>query len=706
MALFRPGVVIIPPDKESSGNPYVSGVIMSQVDGSVVGAVPNTVTATSDGAVFADGTMVFNDHLTPLHLRVYDTDFNQIADNVVFSPSGVRNSPPAPATDFAQWCYVQSVSNAHQIRRMDKAGVVDGTTWTLTALAEAFSPDPTNTWLYYFDGSGAIQSWDLVNNVAGPTVLAAASLPAHYGTGVTMRVVPGTGDILAMMNFINGGFANSHLEVWRVAGLNAVTPGAVLTTTVLTGKPGNTDPTMQIDVGTPNTAFWTRSYDGDNDREDGCLFDQIRLSDGAILNEWRQTIVEVDGGISGGILPATCPLIPWSVPITPPSPRPSGTLVLDMRVLGQTTRWAKDVYTPAVQCRLWEPGMQVHEALLGHEDGSVTAFGGQSDQGLPIGYELQPPDFVDDDPRRFKTFGDLVLDVDPAGGNGLTILPAANNFTQPLASSLQGAGVTGRTLFTIDLVAGDGYLARSLGIRITGSDIVAPVFYLWEPSFVPKVEATLLRATDWDDAGYFGAKFVQGLLIEADTVGATHQLQVEYDDEVLSEVFTINPGNLQNQVPYSFQTPIVGAHMLRLLSLTQNLWRFYKLRWIFEPMPEAVSVWETQPTSLDFPGYHQEERILVAHMSTVDFDLSVLADSGTVTYRVPNSGGRLVKTEILEAPNKGKVYQYRFATVDLSRTLRLFLKDSETRHRAWGGAAYQVLHPWGDVSRENGGARI
>jgi len=335
VALFGPGVVLIPPDKESSGNPYVPGVIMSQVDGSVVGAVPNTVVATSDGAVLADGTMFFNDHLTPFDLRAYDTDFNQIAASVVFSPSGVRTSPPSPATDFARWCYVASVANAHQIRRMDKTGTVDGTTWTLTNAPTAFSPDPTNTWLYYFDGSGAIQSWVLGSNSAGPTVVSAASLPAHYGTGATMRVVPGTGAILAMMNFIVSPF-DEHLEVWQIAGLNSVVPapGTILTKTVLKGQPGNTDPTMQIDVGTPNAAFWARSYDGENDREDGCLFDQIRLSDGAILNEWRQTIALVDGGVPGGILPATCPLITWSgslasaacavgIPSPPPTNKPA-----------------------------------------------------------------------------------------------------------------------------------------------------------------------------------------------------------------------------------------------------------------------------------------------------------------------------------------------------------------------------------------------
>ena len=266
--------------------------------------------------------------------------------------------------------------------------------------------------------------------------------------------------------------------------------------------------------------------------------------------------------------------------------------------------------------------------MLGSADGSVVISGGHADQGAPIAYAIQVPDFTAEDPRRVKAFGDLVIDVDPQHSVGITLLPAGNNFTQPLTPSVWGAGITGRTLFTVDLLSGLGYLARSLGIRLSGADVVAPVFYLWEPSYVPKVEQTILRATDWDDASYFGAKFVQGILLEVDTSGQPRTVQVEYDQGLFSEPFTVNPGPLQSQVPYSFQQPLVGAHLLRLVALNEALWRFYRLRWVWEPMPEAVSVWETQPTTLDLPGYSQEERNLIAHMSTSDFVVTVTAESG------------------------------------------------------------------------------
>ena len=78
------------------------------------------------------------------------------------------------------------------------------------------------------------------------------------------------------------------------------------------------------------------------------------------------------------------------------------------------------------------------------------------------------------------------------------------------------------------------------------------------------------------------------------------------------------------------------------------------------------------------------------------------------TYRIPKSADyTMVKTEVLLRRNKGKVYQYQLRSVDGTEGMRIFLKDVEVRGHAWGSReGYQILRPFGDLSREFGGARI
>jgi hypothetical protein len=690
----------------------------------VSGALP-LLASGEGGAVLADGTVLFTTNPTETYVNgvaIYAAGtVTPVATPAVFTGLTAWDTFSPCASDFASTFYVSYHDArgiaASLIKAVSAAGVV-GALYTLSTTGLAMlAVDQANTTFYYgtYDLGSPIKRWNLASDTALPDLPIPAVVGTNFWVPSGLVLVPGTNSLLALAE------PNQATPTVITLVRYSTVDGSILNTyAIVNDAAGFSSTRLSVDVGNPSTRFWLRSFE---DRTGAVShFTQYDVATGAILQDYPAVPSDSSDPTK---TPVSCPFFGWtppSGPPPPPAPAPltlgpgtpvpfptplsRATLVLDMRVLGATTRWFPDQYTPPVTCRDWEPGLQVHDAVLGTTTGAVVRSGGTSDQGGPIAYGFQVPDFTADDPRRVKAFGDLVIDVDPQHSVGITLLPAGNNFTQPLPAPLVGAGASGRQLFVVDIAQGLGYLARSLGIRLTGADTVAPVFYLWEPSFVLKVEDTVLRATDWDDASYFGAKFVQGLLLEIDTSGQPRTVQVEYDQGLFSEPFTVNPGPLQSQVPYSFQQPLVGAHLLRLVALNQEFWRFYRLRWVWEPMPEAVSVWETQPTTLDLPGYSQEERILIAHMSTSDFVVTVTADGVSQTYPVANSGGLFVKTEILEAPNKGKVYTFRAATVDGSQSLRIFMKDLEVRHRAWGGGAYESLRPFGDVSREHGGARI
>lgn len=401
------------------------------------------------------------------------------------------------------------------------------------------------------------------------------------------------------------------------------------------------------------------------------------------------------------------PPTPPPPPPSPPSPAlpavitPPQTLLLDLKA----KRWFADAYPAGVTVRVWEPGAGVHDQVLGHFDGTVDTFAGQRDQNHQIPYVFQPGDVDVGVPRQNKTFGDFFISANPAGGNGFTVVPGYNDYETTLPAVAKGAGVSGRTPFVIDINTGLGVIARNFGMVVSGADAdVVPIFDLWEPAYIPKVEDTFQRATDWDDAGYLGCKWVQGVIIEADTGGVPRIVHVEYDGGAYSELFAIDDTN-QSQIPYSFVTPLT-AHMLRIVPTDGASWRFYRARWVFEIMPEAVSVWAPQPTTHDLMGYQQLERVLMAYMSTVAATLTIQTEVGTASYNLPSTSGIYQKTNVILAPNKGMVYDYNLATIDGSSSLRVFQRDIEVRCRGWGSnQPYATVRPFGDVSREQG-ARI
>lgn len=317
---FGPGVVLIAPDQEFIPGTYVPGVIMAAATGAVIGAVPSSVVFTSDGCVFNDGTMCVMKRQTPGPYFCYDTNFNQTATATLFpsgSGLGVGSAPPSPVSDFVTYAYQCDVTTK-QVRRMTKAGAIDPTTWNLPVLIEAFAVSNDNTTLWYYDGSGAIRAFSLTTNSALPDLVPAASFPAPIGTGNTLRVVPGLGTLVGIVGNFSNSPATSELWQWATSGPSA---GQVLTKTPLPYLIGNTDATIQPDVGFPSLLFWTRGYGGPDDRENGSTVNLVRLSDGAILTGWTQTIAEVDGGVPGGVLPATCPVYGWSA-TAGPSQRP------------------------------------------------------------------------------------------------------------------------------------------------------------------------------------------------------------------------------------------------------------------------------------------------------------------------------------------------------------------------------------------------
>ena len=348
-------------------------------------------------------------------------------------------------------------------------------------------------------------------------------------------------------------------------------------------------------------------------------------------------------------------------------------------------------------------GIEITNILMGTALVGIYEGGGTADDGIGINGVVQTPAFNAGDTRAKKQFGDLVVDLDP-NNTPITITPWIDNYTVSLPTTI----LTNPTRYIpnpIEFNNGDGVFAKNLALEFSWSSLDSPVLYYWEPSYLPRPEDTFLRATDWGDAGYPGDKFVQGFILTVDTGGVGKAFRVELDGVPYQDFTATHTG--EQSKPYVFTTPKDGT-LLRIIGLDENFWRFFQVRWVFEPSPEYVTIWQTQGTTHDIPGYQFLKDGYIAHRSMADVILEITVDGINYVFDIPNSGGVYAKTYLVFYTSingrtlKGKLFTYR---VSSSSPFQLFQKDCEVRVHAWDGGGYQVKKPFGDVHR-NSGARI
>ena len=388
-------------------------------------------------------------------------------------------------------------------------------------------------------------------------------------------------------------------------------------------------------------------------------------------------------------------------------------LYLDYRAIGgadrtlvydtQQPRWYADYYQipGGVITRFVEPGVYQDDVIVSTVGShGIFVVGGVFDAGGPIPWALWTPWFDGDDLRQKKTFGDCIVDMDPMGV-AATMSVLADDYTVLVSSPTFGAGISGRTLFPpFDFNAGAGILARNLALQISGT--AAAILYAWEPSWVPKVEDTVERATDWDDLGYAGAKFVQGLVLKANTYGAVRSIGIQGDGVTQITLAVQHTGESEIAYPLAAAgwTPFI-AQLVRIIGTDALPWQFYGVRWVFEPAPELATEWCGQSTSTDAPGYVQVRDLVIAHQSTADLSVTLSYDGAPFPpLTIPNSGGIYQRSYLVLPALKGLSVQ---PIVTSTQPFRVFKRDSVWRLQSWGEAnGYRRAPLFGGPSRQDG----
>lgn len=379
---------------------------------------------------------------------------------------------------------------------------------------------------------------------------------------------------------------------------------------------------------------------------------------------------------------------------------------------GIPSGWFFDSYSPGVITHYGEEGQNIHELLIGMADGNVYQQDSTTlqDGSFVMGCIVQTGATDLGDTRLKKIFGDWNLDINT---NGLAVVTQASfdNFTRATVTTNVTTASRLANPPIIDVGGGTG--ARNMGVNLTWTQqtlgATGPVTcYSWTPTAIPKPENIELRASDWDDAGYQGNKFVQGVILEADTFNVTKTLEIEIDGNVVAFTFSATH-NGQEQLPYSW--PPFLAHMMRIQAVDNNPWELYGFRWVFNPAPESVQYWETQTRPINGHGYGHLRDGYITLVSTAPVTVNVITDGvsypcfdgDTGASTIPSTGGIQLKKYVIFQPVKGKIVRYNLTS---TAPFQVFQDSSEIRVRSWGDTGpYESLRPFGDLSNLTG-ARI
>lgn len=342
--------------------------------------------------------------------------------------------------------------------------------------------------------------------------------------------------------------------------------------------------------------------------------------------------------------------------------------------------------------------------LVGASDGRLLLRNSSvfTDNGNAIVCRVWDREEIGDDIRATKKIGDYMLDTNPAGATINSTARYDNNTSSDILAAV--TGVT-RDQFTLDIPGLTDRTVRGVAFDITWSNGTSsvPSVYAWEPSMLIKSEEIINRTTDFDNGGYTGTKWLQGFRLRGDTLGLSKSFQIEIDGgTAIPQSFTFTANGEQVQT-FWLDNPVV-CHEMRLRGTDSDIWREMGIEWIYEPEPEMAAVWETQVTSFDLPFFHHMREVMIAHRSTSDITMTITTDGVTNSYVIPNGAGQRIRTYLPVKGIKAKYHKFRFES---SSPFGLWIKDIECRVGPWGrNEAYTLQRPFGDISRENGGARI
>ena len=337
------------------------------------------------------------------------------------------------------------------------------------------------------------------------------------------------------------------------------------------------------------------------------------------------------------------------------------TLVYDIVAQG----WIIDQYQTPVITHVLEEGPDANGTLVGCLDGTIRSL---SSSGTETGSCILLTPAVDGgELRGNKQIGDLFLraSIDPAGP--LSVVAYSDRFAVQITGTAP-TSLTGASTYAPYIVdfSGGAQEVDDIELALSWQLDSNTILEAWQPGWIPLPDTIQDRTTDWEDGGYPGDKFVQGIEIEANTFGQSKVFQIQNGDDLSIITPNESPATFSGQSIQSFSWPPFLAHNMRIISSDSVPWRVWAYKYIFKPFPPSVAQWQTELNSLGVEGYGSVREMNIAYISTTALNLTMTMNIGdeaaprviTITNQLPSSNGQQVKVKVVMPPNKWKLVAF------------------------------------------------
>lgn len=211
------------------------------------------------------------------------------------------------------------------------------------------------------------------------------------------------------------------------------------------------------------------------------------------------------------------------------------------------------------------------------------------------------------------------------------------------------------------------------------------------------------QTSKWDDDGEISNKFLQGGVIDVDTMDTIASFDVEGDDgNTLATIANVSTSQ-RSQIPFILD-PAVRTHIMRIVPLTPM--RIFGVRWDYQHDAELVTYYEGQETSDDVGGYKHIREIYVAYSGASNPLTLTLTLDGSPLVGIPPlpPSASYVRYRILLPAKK---YLARKPVLTSTSPFYLYSRDCAVMLKPWSSDGdYEELPLFGTVHRDRGVAVI
>jgi len=240
--------------------------------------------------------------------------------------------------------------------------------------------------------------------------------------------------------------------------------------------------------------------------------------------------------------------------------------------------------------------------------------------------------------------------------------------------------------------------ARNVSLRISWtSSLYKVVLYQLGISYIPRVDETKSRPTDWDSGNTLADKYIKGVILEADTLNVAREISVWVDGDLYTTISVPATTKGRREI-FQFSFAQTKGRYFRLVPADSSKWQLFQYQWIFDEEPLELVRWETQELTHGIPNWKSPlfGNISIRSSAVVTLTITCYNQSGdaiTKTYTIPSTAGLKTKTFVPFEAAKGMLVKYLLTS---SEPFALYREETDVMIQPWGGEQYIPVKPFGN----------